>query len=116
MDASTIQTRPDALITAAASQRTKSLENNEAAIESRPDNGQDDNLKVSTETINLSDASLKLSTSSPVKSSDQAPAIENKDQVQQALNQLIADIQSNPSQAQGAQGNIFSNTVKSLLG
>jgi hypothetical protein len=115
MDASTIQTRPDALITAASSQRAKSLEKNEPSIESRPDNDQDDSQRVASETVNLSDASLKLSTSSAVKSSDQAPAIENKDQAQQALNQLIADIQSNPSQALGAH-NLFAGSVKSLLG
>ncbi len=116
MDASIIQTRPDTLITTASSQRTKSLENNEPAIETRSDNDQDDSLNVSKETVNLSDTSLKLSTSSPVKSSDQAAAIENKDQAQQALSQLIADFQSNPSQAQGAHSNIFDGAVKSLLG
>jgi len=116
MDAISIQTRPDTLINAASSQRTKNLENNEPATESRPDSDQDDSRKVTKETINLSDASLKLSTSSPVKSSDQAAAIQNKDQAQQALNQLITDFQSNPSQAQAVHGKVFDGAVKSLLG
>ncbi len=116
MDASTIQPRTDTLITAAASQRTKNVENNEPAIETRSDNDQDDSQKVSKETVKLSDTSLKLSTSSPVKSSDQATSIENKDQAQQALSQLLTDFRSNPSQAQGAHSNIFDGAVKSLLG
>ncbi len=116
MDTSTIQTRPNTLINTASSQRTNNLENNEPAIETRPDNDQDDSLQVPQETVKLSDKSLKLSTSSPVKSTDQAPAIENKDQAQQALNQLIADFQSNPAQAQGAHSRIFDGAVKSLLG
>ncbi|MGZ4953827.1 MAG: hypothetical protein ACXV8Q_01835 [Methylobacter sp.] len=92
------------------------MENNEPAIETRPDNDKDDSLQVPKETVNLSDTSLKLSTSSPVKSTDQPAAIENKDQAQQALSQLIADFQSNPSQAQAAHSNIFDGAVKSLLG
>jgi len=94
----------------------KNLENNEPAVETRPDNAQDNSLQVPQETVNLSDKSLKLSTSSPVKSTDQTPAIENKDQAQQALNQLISDFQSNPAQAQGAHSRIFDGAVKSLLG
>jgi len=116
MDASTIQTRSDTPINSASSQRTKSSENNEPAIETQSDNDRDDSLQVSKETVKLSDTSLKLSTSSPVKSSDQAAPIENKDQAQQALKQLIADFQSNPSQAQGDHNNIFDGAVKSLLG
>ncbi|MDO9269392.1 MAG: hypothetical protein Q7T96_09810 [Methylobacter sp.] len=116
MDASTIQSRQGTLITPASSQRPKSVENNEPSIETRSDNDQGDSLQVSKETVKLSDTSLKLSSSSPVKSSDQAASIENKDQAQQALSQLIANIQSNPSQAQGAHSNIFDGAVKSLLG
>jgi hypothetical protein len=116
MDASAIQPRQEALVTPASSQRTKSLENDGPAIETRSDNDQDDSLKVTKETVNLSDTSLKLSSSSPVQSSDQSAPIENKNQAQQALSQLIADFQSNPSQAQGAHSNIFSGAVKSLLG
>ena len=116
MDASTIQTRPDPIITTASSQRAKSVENNETTIETQPDNDQDDSLKVPKETINLSNTSLKLSTSSPVKSTDQPAAIENKDQAQQALSQLLSDMQSNPAQALGAHSKIFDGAVKSLLG
>lgn len=115
MDASKIQPRQEPLITPTSSQRTKSLENNEPAIETRADNDQDDSSKISGETVKLSDASLKLSTSSPVKSSDRSP-IENRDQAQQVLNRLISDIQSNPSQAQGVHSKIFDSAVKSLLG
>lgn len=116
MDASTIQPRQDALIASASSQRTISVENNEPAIETRSDSDQDDSSKVSGETVKLSDTSLKLSSSSPVKSSDRAASIEDKDQAQQAVKQLIADIQSNPSQAQGAHSNVTENSVRSLLG
>lgn len=116
MGASSIQTRPDTFITAASSQRTKSLENNEPAIETRSDNDQDDSLKAPKETVTLSDRALKLSTSSPVKSSDQAPAIENADQAQQALSRVLPDIQSNPSLTLGAHSNIFEAAVKSVLG
>lgn len=115
MDASKI-TRPDPLITTALSTRTKSVESNEPTIETRPDNDQDGSRNISNGSVNLSDTSLKLSTSSPVKSSDRSAPIENKDQAQQALNQLIADFQNNPSQAQGVHGNIFAGAVKSLLG
>lgn len=116
MDAGKIQPRQEPLITPTSSQRTKSLESNESAIETRADNDQDDSSKVSGETVKLSNTSLKLSTSSPVKSSDRSAPIENKDQAQQALNQLISDIQSNPSQAHAAQSKVFSSAVKSLLG
>lgn len=116
MATNTIQPRQDALVSPMSSQRTNSLENNKPAIESQPDNDQSDSSKVSDETVKLSDTSLKLSTSSPVKSSDQPAAIENKDQAQQALSQLIADFQGNPSQGQAAHSNIFDGAVKSLLG
>lgn len=116
MDATTIQPRQDTSITTASSQQPRKLENKEPAVETRSDNDQDNNLKAPKETVNLSDTSLKLSSSSPVKSSDQSAPIENKDQAQQALSQLIADFQSNPSQAQGAHSNVFSGAVKSLLG
>jgi hypothetical protein len=114
MDA--IQPRQDALPSLGSSQLTKSLENNEPAIEIQADNDPDDSPKVSIETVKFSDTSLKLSASTPVQSSDQAALIETKDQAQQALSQLLADFQSNPSQAQGAQSNVFSGAVKSLLG
>ncbi|HEY8036496.1 MAG TPA: hypothetical protein VIF37_13030 [Methylobacter sp.] len=116
MDASTIQPRQDAHATSTLSQRTNSLENNEPAIETRTDNDKDDSSKVSHGTVKLSDTSLKLSTSSPVKSSDQFAQIESKDQARQVLNQLLSDFQSNPSQAQAAHSNVFSGAVKSLLG
>ena len=116
MDPITTKPRQDALITATSSQRAKSLENNEPAVETRSDNDQDDSQKVSTETVKLSDTSLKLSTSSSVKSSDKPASIETKDQAQQALSQLIADFQSNPSLAQDAHSNVFAGAVKSLLG
>jgi len=116
MDATKLQPKSDTFITPATSRRTTGLESNEPAIETRPDSDKDDNLNVAKETINFSDTSLKLSTSSPVKSSDQPAPIENKDQAQQALSQLIADIQSNPAQAQAVHSNIFNGAVKSLLG
>lgn len=116
MDASIIQTRTDTLISTASAQRAKTMENNEPAVETQPDSDQDNNLNVTKETVNLSNTSLKLSTSSPVKSSDQPAAIETADQAQQALSRLIADFQSNPSQVQGAHSNIFDGAVKSLLG
>lgn len=116
MNASKIQPRQEPLITQTSSQRTKGLESNEPAIETRSDIDQDDSSKVSDETLQLSDTSLKLSTSSPVKSSDRPAPIENRDQAQQALNQLVSDIQSNPAQTQGVHSKIFASAVKSLLG
>lgn len=116
MDASKIQPRQEALVSPATARRINNADNSEPAIETRPDNNQDDGLKVSKETVNLSDTSLKLSSSSPVKSSDQSAPIENQDQAQQALSRLLADMQSNPSQAQGAHSNVFSGAVESLLG
>lgn len=116
MDASTIQLRQDTLVTSTSSQRAKSSENNEPAVEIKSDNDQDDSSKVYDETVKLSNTSLKLSTSSPVQSSDKSAPIENEDQARQAISQLIADFQSNPSQAQEAHSNIFSSAVKSLLG
>lgn len=116
MDASKVQPRQDALIASAASQRAKSLESNEPAIETRSDNDQDDSPKVSGETVKLSDTSVKLSSSSPVKSSDKSAPLESRDQAQQAVKQLIADFQSNPSQAHEAHSNVFAGAVKSLLG
>ncbi|MGZ8238344.1 MAG: hypothetical protein ACXW00_07945 [Methylobacter sp.] len=116
MDASKLQPRSDAFITSASSQRTNDLKSDESAIETRPNNDQPDSSSVSGETVTLSDTSLKLSTSSPVSSSDRPAPIENKDQAQQALSQLIADIQNNPAQAQAAHSNIFDSAVKSLLG
>lgn len=114
MDA--IQPRQDPLSTLGSSQLTKGLENNEPAIETQADKDQDDSSKVSNGTVKFSDTSLKLSASTPVQSSDQATPIENKDQAQQALSQLLADFQNNPSQAHGAQSKVFSGAVKSLLG
>jgi hypothetical protein len=116
MDASTIQPRTDSLSTLTSSLLTKNLGNNEPAIETSSDNDQDDNSNISSGSVNLSDSSLKLSASSPVESSDQAAPIENQEQAQQALKQLIADFQSNPSKALGAQSSIFAESVKPLLG
>ncbi len=116
MVANTIQPGQGAPITQAASQRAKSLESNEPAIETRSDNDQDDSQKVSGETVKLSDTSVKLSSSSPVKSTDRSAPLENRQQAQEAAKQLIADIQSNPSQAQGAHSNVTENSVRSLLG
>ena len=116
MAASTIQPRSDAFVTPPSSQRAKSLGSNESVIESRSDNDQDDSSKVSGETVKLSDTSVKLSSSSPVKSSDKSPPLDNRDQAQQAVKQLIADFQGNPSQAQGVHGNVTENSVRSLLG
>lgn len=116
MDASKLQPKLDTFIASATSRRTTGQESNEPAIETLPDNDQDDTSNISAETIKLSDTSLKLSTSSPVKSSDKPTPIENKEQAQQALSQLIADIQSNPAQAQAAHSSIFNGAVKSLLG
>ncbi|MGZ5006424.1 MAG: hypothetical protein ACXWFI_00805 [Methylobacter sp.] len=116
MDAGTIQARPDPIINTTSSLQAKSVGNNEPAIETRPDNDQDDSLKTPKETVNFSDTSLKLSASSPVKSSDQSPVIDNQDQAQQASSRFIADMQSNPVQALAAHSNIFEGAVKLLLG
>lgn len=116
MATTTIQSGQGVLITPASSQRTKNLESNEPAIETRSDNDQDDSQQVSGETVNLSDTSVKLSSSSPVKSSDKSAPLENKDQAQQALKQLLADFQSNPAQSHGTHSYITENAVKSLLG
>ena len=115
MDASKVQARQEPLITT-TSQRAKSVEKNESAIETRSTNEQDDSSKVSTQTVQFSDASLKLSASSPVKSSDRTAPIENKEQAQQAARQIITAFQSNPAQAQGTHSNVTENAVKSLLG
>jgi hypothetical protein len=116
MDASKLQPKSDTFITPAASRRTNNLESSDSTLETRTDNDQAGGANISAETIKLSDTSLKLSKSSPVKSSDQSAPIENKDQAQQTLSQLIADIQSNPAQAQAAHSNIFNGAIKSLLG
>lgn len=112
MDINTTPTLPSLT----SSQLTKNLENKEPALETLPDNDTDDSLKTATGTLNLSNTSIKLSASSPVQSTDQAPPIETKDQAQQALGKLLADFQSNPSLALGAHSNAFSSAVKSLLG
>lgn len=116
MEPITTQPRQDAFVTPISSQRAKSLENNEPAVENQSGDNQEGNPKVFHETVKLSDTSLKLSTSSPVKSSDEFAAIESKDQARQMLNQLLSDFQSDPSKAQAAHSNVFSGAVKSLLG
>lgn len=116
MDASTIQPRQDALVTPLLSQRAKSLENNEPAIANQSDNNQGESSKVLHETVKLSDTSLKLSTSSPLRSNDEFASIESKDQAREVLTQLISDFQSNPAQAQAAHINVFSGAVKAILG
>jgi hypothetical protein len=104
------------LPTPTPSQLTKSLEKSEPAVETQSDADKDDNTTTPNGMVNLSPAAIKLSSSTPVQSSDKTAPIENKDQAQQALNQLIADFQSNPSQAHGAHSTLFSESVKSLLG
>ncbi len=123
MDTSAIQSRQDALLAQVSAQRAKTQESNESAVETRPDNAQAGSLQVpsdavnaSGETVDLSATAVKLSTSSPVQSTDRSPPIENRDQAQQALSQLLEDFKSNPAQAQAAQSNVFSGAVKSLLG
>jgi len=123
MDTSAIQSRQDALLAQVSAQRAKTQESNESAVETRPDNAQAGSLQVpsdavnaSGETVDLSATAVKLSTSSPVQSTDRSPPIENRDQAQQALSQLLEDFKSNPAQARGAQSNVFSGAVKSLLG
>ena len=101
-----------------SAQPAKPQKNNELALGTKPNNANNNalggNPNVTGETISLSDTSLKLSTASPVKSS--ATPIENSDQSQRALKQLISSFQSNPSLALAAHSNIFSGTVKSILG
>jgi hypothetical protein len=117
MDASKILPRQDSLIAAASAQRASSVESNESAIETQSDNDQDNSSTVSSSaTVKFSDASLKLSASSPVKSTDRSASVENSDQAQQLANRLYADFQSDPSQAQAAHSNVFAGAVKSLLG
>jgi len=123
METNAIPPRADALIAQAPVQRAKNLESDERAVENRSDNAQansvqvpDNTVTVPDATVQLSDTSVKLSASSPVKSTDRANPIENKEQAQQALNQLLADFKSNPAQAQATQSNVFSGAVKSLLG
>lgn len=121
MDTSnSIQTRSDPLF-AAQAQKAKAAEANEPAVETKSDNDQDDNANLSSGTIKLSDTSLKLAsskltTSSPVQSTDKSVPIENKDQAQQVLNQLKFSFQNNPAEALGAHSNVFASAVKSLLG
>jgi hypothetical protein len=116
METSSVQARPETLINPAASQRLQTPEKNEPAIETQSDNDQDDSQKVSKETVKLSDTSLKLSANSPVKSSDKPAPIENSAQAQEVASNLKADIENNPVQARGAQSQVFSGAVKSLLG
>jgi hypothetical protein len=116
MAATTIQPGQGAINTPVPSQRAKSLESNEPTIETRSDYDQDDGQQVFGETVKLSDTSVKLSSSSPVKSSDKSAPLENRQQAQEAVKQLIADFQSNPSQTQDAHSNVFADAVKSLLG
>lgn len=118
MDVSTIQSRQNILTTPTSSQRTERGESTEGAAEARTDNNQDDNSKVSNETVTLSDTSLKLSSSTPVvKSSNKSAPIENQVQAQQSLNQLVTDFQNNPAQARGAHSSINSTVAaKALLG
>lgn len=111
MAANTIQP----FVSSVSSQRAKSLESKESAVETKSDNDQDD-VKVPAEMVKLSDTSVKLSSFSTVKSSDRPTSITNKDQAKQSLKQLVSDMQSNPAQASAAQGNIFSGAVRSLLG
>lgn len=99
-----------------APQLTKSLDKNEPAVETQSNNEQKNSTPVANEPVNLSSSGIKLSSSTPVQSSDIAAPIENSSQAQQLLNKLIADFQNNPSLAQAAHSNIFSDSVKSLLG
>ena len=96
-------------------QSKKIATKSESATETKPDNDQDDSQKVSGETVKLSASSLKLSTSSPVKSSDHTPSLANSDQAKRMLNQLISGFQSNPSQAMAAQSNVSPDTAKLML-
>ncbi len=119
METNNIQARSDALF-AAQAKKAKTSETNEPAVETKQDNDQDDS-NLSTTTIKLSDTSLKLAsskltTSSPVQSTDRSAPIENKDQAQQVLNQLKFNFQNNPTEALGAHSNVFASAVKSLLG
>jgi len=116
MEETTIQPRSNAFVTPASSQRTKSMESNEPTIETRSDYDQDDSQQVFGETVKLSDTSVKLSSSSPVKSSDKSAPLENRQQAQEAAKQIIADIQSNPSQAHSTHSNVTEHAVRSLLG
>jgi hypothetical protein len=118
MDASKITSRQDSLISSALAQRANSLESAESVIGTQSDSDQDNSSTVlsSSETVTFSDTSLKLSASSPVKSTDRSAPIENSEQAQQLASQLYAEFQSNPSQAQGAHSNVFAGAVKSLLG
>jgi hypothetical protein len=115
-----VQARSEALL-ATQAQKAKAAEANEPAVETKSDNDQDDSTNLSNETIKLSDTSLKLAsskitTSSPVQSSDKSAPIENKDQAQQVLNQLKFSFQNNPTEALGAHSNVFAEKIKSLLG
>ena len=103
------------LSTGASQQGTQVSKNKEPAIGTNPDHNQGDSPNIPGEMVNLSDTSLKLSAATPIGSGQAAP-ITNKEQARQSLSQLIAGFQSDPSKALAANSNLFSSTVKSLLG
>lgn len=111
-----VQPRQDTFVTPASPQKPKGLEKNEPVAEIRSDSDQDDSLTVSNKTVRFSDTSLKLSSSTPVKSSDKSTSIDNNVQARQSVSQLIVDFKNNPPQAHDAQSNVFAGAVKSLLG
>jgi hypothetical protein len=103
------------LSTGASQQGTQVSKNKEPVMGTNPDHSQGDSPPIPGEIVNLSDTSLKLSAAAPAGGGQTAP-LANKEQARQALNKLIAGFQSDPSKALAANSNLFSSTVKSLLG
>lgn len=58
-----------------------------------------------SDTVNLSQESLKLAQAANGQNSDNQPRINSPEQAQAVLGKLISDIQSNPGQAQSAVAN-----------
>ncbi|MEQ1531314.1 MAG: hypothetical protein ABL925_18510 [Methylococcales bacterium] len=112
METQALQTRPETFINTSASKNLKTAE--EKANQAQTDNSQNKVLSTAAETVTLSNESIKLATAS-INKTDIGKQVDNETQARQTLNQLLANFQSNPSQALSAQTDILPSRVKALL-
>lgn len=104
-----------ALNQVAGSRKTATEELTERRKPVEQDATNQENRAVSTDTLVLSEESLKRSQAAASQPNDRAPQIANREQAQQALGALISGVNRNPAEALAAYGNTSADRVRTLL-
>lgn len=113
METRSLTARPETFINSTASKNTQQIDEKTKQAETTKD---PINLTTeNTETLSLSNGSLKLAAINNTEKLESRPPIQDELQAKQTLEQLKVNLQNNPNQALNAQSDILPNMVKALL-